>query len=466
MTEVPFYARALDFEALWREFPPAADYVAKIHRLSRDELRSLQERRLLHQVRRAWEVPFYQRHWSKAGLRPDDIRSLGDFTHIPPYTVHDLRDSIDREPPWGDYMGLDESGPPMPLVLQTSGGTTGLPRPMLYSPRDREIMCIMSSRRSYLQGVRPFDRVQVALSLGLSNGGMLAREGLWRYTGAVPVMTGSGAATPTRRQVEIMKAWRINVLVAFPAYARHMAFVARDEMGIDPASLGIKAVLSHLGVDNREELEALWGGARVYDSYGTNECGGLAADCEYRQGMHVYEDAFIIEINDLDTLQPVGPGAKGTMFLTALFKHLAPVIRFNVNDVSAFLPGSCPCGGTSLRLDRIFGRSDNMVKLRGVNVFPEAIGALVAEAPACNGEYVCIVERVGRDEHEEMTVLVETATAEADKRGIEAALGARFKDALGLKIAVQAVDRGSLDKYTGLSQTSKIKRLIDQRKSV
>ena len=122
----------------------------------------------------------------------------------------------------------------MPLVLQTSGGTTGLPRPMLYAPQDREVMAILGARRFAMQGVLPGDIVLVTYSLGLTNGGLGIREILWKYTGAVPVMTGSGATTPTRRQIEICKAWGINVMLAFPSYLRHMALVARDEMGIDP----------------------------------------------------------------------------------------------------------------------------------------------------------------------------------------------------------------------------------------
>jgi phenylacetate-CoA ligase len=349
----------------------------------------------------------------------------------------------------------------MPLVLQTSGGTTGLPRPMIYGPRDRELQDILSGRRLYACGVRPYDVVQVTLSLGLSNGGMLAREAIWKYTGAIPVMTGSGAVTPTRRQIEIMKAWGVNVLVGFPAYLRHMAQVARDELRTDPAGIGIKTILTHLGVEDRGPLEEAWGAA-AYDCYGTNECGAIAIDCEQRNGMHVFEDAFICEVNDPQTLAPKAPGEKGTVFLTALYKHLAPVIRFNVNDVSAYLPGTCPCGGTHARLDRIFGRSDNMVKLRGVNLFPEAVGALVGEDRRCNGEYVCIVEHVGAD-REEMTVLVEAADPDVNRAALRTALATRFREALGVRIEVEVVGRGETDAYTGLSQTSKLKRLVDRR---
>jgi phenylacetate-CoA ligase len=178
--------------------------------------------------------------------------------------------------------------------------------------------------------------------------------------------------------------------------------------------------------------------------------------------MHVFEDAFVLEVVDLDTMQPKAPGERGVVIQTTLFKHLAPLVRFNSNDISAFAPGECPCGSVQPRLEAIYGRADNMVKLRGTNIFPEAIGALVSENPASTGEYVCIVERseAGR---EDMTVMVEAATAEA-KGGLERALVTRLKEALGVTLTVQAVDRGALDELTGLSKTSKIRRLIDRRK--
>ena len=459
----PRYYRSLDFEQLWREFPPAPEYFDERYTLSRDALRALQEARFLTQMERAWQIPFYQRHWKTAGMAPGDIRGLDDLVKIPPFSVHDLREAIDRNPPWGDFIGLDPAhDAPLPLVLQTSGGTTGLPRPMLYSPRDREVMNIITGRRLHMQGVRPFDIVQVMLALGLANGGLLAREGIWKYTGAVPVMTGSGAQTPTRRQIEIMRAWKARHLVGFPAYIRHVGLVMRDELKIDPRTCGIQSLIVHLGIENREALQELWG-ARAYDTYGTNECGSLAAECEHQSGMHIFEDAFVLEIVDPDTQKPKAPGERGVIFQTTLFKHLAPLVRFNSNDLSAFAPGDCPCGSTHRRIERIYGRSDNMVKLRGTNVFPEAIGSIVAENRAANGEYVCVVERAAATDREEMTVWVEAADATVSRPNLEQTLAARFKEALGVTLTVKAVGRGGLDEMTGLSKTSKVRRLIDKR---
>ncbi len=460
---VPYYWQALDFAKLTAEYPPPPYFYESVYRMPRDALRTLQEQRFLAQMQRAWEIPFFQRHWNNAGMARGDIKSLDDLVKIPPYTVHDIRASIERNPPFGDFMGVSPAdGAHMPLVLQTSGGTTGLPRPMLYAPQDRETMAILGGRRLSMQGVRPGDRVLVTYSLGLTNGGFMGREAIWKYSGALPVMTGSGTSTPTRRQIEIAKAWGINVILGFPAYLRHMAIVARDEMGIDPKSLKLKVLGSHLGVEDRKVIEDLWG-APCMDSYGINETGMVASECSHQDGMHIHEDAVIIEICDPETAQPVPTGERGNMFITSLYKYSAPQIRFNVNDVSALRTGQCACGSTLQRLDKIFGRADNMIKLRGVNVFPEAVGALVAEDARCTGEYFCVVERVGAAGTEEMTVMVELKDASTASDALRDDLDRRFKEGLGVKCKVVSVGRGGLDSYTGVSQNSKIKRVLDRR---
>jgi phenylacetate-CoA ligase len=331
---------------------------------------------------------------------------------------------------------------------------------MLYAPQDRETMAILGGRRLSMQGVKPGDRVLVTYSLGLTNGGFMGREAIWKYSGALPVMTGSGASTPTRRQIELAKAWGINVILGFPAYLRHMALVARDELGIDPKSLGLRLLGSHLGVEDRKAIEDLWG-APCMDSYGINETGMVASECQHKDGMHIHEDAVIIEICNAENARPLAPGERGNILITSLYKYSAPQIRFNVNDVSAIKPGQSVCGSTLARLDKIFGRADNMIKLRGVNVFPEAVGALVAEDVRCTGEYFCLVERAGAAGREEMTVMVELKDGEAD--AVQSSLDRRFKEGLGVKCIVRPVARGGLDAYTGVAQTSKIKRVLDRR---
>ena len=459
----PYYWQSLNFPELMKEYPPPPDYFQTIYRMPRDQIRDLQERRFKTQIERAWEVPFYARRWKEVGLEKGDIRRIEEMTKIPTYTVHDLRDSIGREPPFGDFMGITPAdGRRMPLVVQTSGGTTGLPRAMLYSPRDREIMSILGSRRLTMHGVRPGDLVQVTRALGLPNGGFAVREALWKYTGAIPVMTGSGNVTSTRRQIEIMQAWGVNIIVGFPAYLRHMALVARDEMKIDPRSLGIRALDSNLGAEDKASIEELWG-APCHDFYGAHESGMVAADCAYRDGMHIQEDAFIVEILDPITGEPVPDGEKGNVCVTSLFKYSAPLIRYNISDVSCKMTGTCACGSTLCRLQKIFGRSDSMIKLRGVNVFPEAIGALVAEEPRSTGEFFCIVEKVGAAGNDQMTVSIE-AKPSADRDNLRAFFETRFREVMNVKLEVSIVGPGELDQLTGLSRSTKPARLSDRRK--
>jgi phenylacetate-CoA ligase len=462
--QIPLYARSLDFAALWRDYPPAPDYLDGRYRCSRDELHAIQNLRFLSQVQRASIIPFYQRHWANAGIQPGDITGLDDLPRLPTFSVHDMRESISRNPPWGDLIGIDpEHDDPLPLIFQTSGGTTGLPRVMMYAPQDREVMNINTGRRMYMQGVRPFDLVQVALATGLPNAGFLMRESLWKYTGAVPIITGPGSQTPTRRQIELMKGWGVHFFAALGSYLRHAAAVARDEMKFDVRELKLKGLLSWLGVDDRKPLEELWG-TDVFDNYGTNELGTVCCDCKYKTGMHVFEDSFVTEIVDPVTLETRPHGEKGSLIVTALFKHLAPMIRFNTNDILSFVPGDCPCGSTHRRLSKVFGRADNMVKVRGINVFPEAVGSCVAEFNQSNGEYVCVVDRGAASGREEMTVMVEAADASVAKSDLAAALSARLHETLGVTLQVEVVDKGRLGHLTGIAEVMKVRRLIDRRK--
>jgi phenylacetate-CoA ligase len=177
------------------------------------------------------------------------------------------------------------------------------------------------------------------------------------------------------------------------------------------------------------------------------------------------EDAVILEVADPETGKILPEGEKGTIYITTLYRSGAPSIRFNVNDISALMPAGCACGSTLRRLDRIFGRNDNMVKLRGANVFPEAVGVAVAEDARSNGEFFCIVDRVGEDQRDEMTVMVELLDLATDAEAVKENLERRLKEVTGVRMTVQPVARGELDAYTGTSQTSKIKRLLDKRKS-
>jgi phenylacetate-CoA ligase len=188
----------------------------------------------------------------------------------------------------------------------------------------------------------------------------------------------------------------------------------------------------------------------------------LAAECRHRSGLHVMEDAFILEIADPETGRILPDGEKGTVYITTLFKYGAPQIRFNVNDLSAFHTDSCPCGNTQRRLKAIYGRNDNMVKLRGVNVFPEAIGATVVADARTNGEFFCFVDRVGVAGTDRMDVWIEVHDG-IDRGEFRADFERRLSEVLGVKVDVTTVGKGELDAYTETSRSSKVKRLLDRR---
>lgn len=459
---VNFHWQALDFAAVAGEYPPAPAFYDSVARLSRDTIHQLQEQRFLAVVAKAWNVPFYARLWGAAGLKRGDIRALEDLPHLPVFTISDLRDSIERKPPFGDYMAISmDDARSAPYVLVTSGGTTGVPRPMLYAPREREIMTILRARALHMHGVRAGDPVQVTMALGLSNGGMGTREALHRYNGAIAVSTGSGNSTPSRRQIEIARSLGVNVLLGFPAYLRHLGQVARNDLGIDPRALRIKVLSSHLGTEDRAPLEAMWGCACL-DSYGCHEVGMIASECRHGDGMHLFEDAVIAEIIDGGSGRPVPDGTPGSVVLTSLYRFDVPFIRYNVNDISALRAGTCACGSTLRRIDRILGRGDTMVKLRGVNVFPEAVGAVVGADTRSNGEFFCIVERVGAEGRDEMTVQVELLPA-TDAFTTCQSIEQRLKEVIGIKVAVRAAVPGELASATGITQTSKPRRLLDKR---
>jgi len=181
--------------------------------------------------------------------------------------------------------------------------------------------------------------------------------------------------------------------------------------------------------------------------------------------MHINDDCFVIEIVDPDTGNVAQDGERGSVHITTLFRHSAPQIRFNINDISSYMTGgACPCGCTFRRLTRIYGRNDNMVKVRGVNVFTEAIGVTVAEDQCSNGEFFCVIERVGESGREELTVMVEVPDLAAHGAAVKENLERRLREVIGLRTTVAPVGVHALDTHTGLSQTSKIKRLLDKRK--
>ncbi|MEE9198541.1 MAG: hypothetical protein V3U26_01955, partial [Dehalococcoidia bacterium] len=425
LDEVPFYFQSVDFHRLVHEYPPAPAFFKVLFKCSPQEIRALQERRLKEAVERAWQVPFYRRRWRQAGIEPGEIATIDDLKKLPPYTVDDIRQSMESQPPFGDYLGLDPNAGAKPLRLHSSGGTTGEPRPTFYTPWDREVGSILRARSYYFHGLRSGDLVMNTLLYSTHNGAFSVHEALWLWLGCIPVTTSAGVVTRTHRALEIAQKWGVNVIIGFPEYLLHMAQVAR-EMGLE---VGRDLKLKVIDSFGKSDLVRDAWGCPAYDTYGMHEVQAISSECPFGGGLHVWEDAFIVEVVDPDTGAAVGPGQEGSIVVTALYKDAYPVIRYDTKDLTRLWPqGQCSCGSWMQRMDPILGRADLMVKLRGVNVWPEACGAIVAADGRLTGEYYCVVERV--NDRQEMTLQAEHRPGVADlgvvQRDLEGTLRARL----------------------------------------
>jgi len=455
---------AIDYEEIKEKYPPPGEFDDGIFQASREEIEALQERRLKWKVEQAWEVPFYRRLWEDAGVSPDDIQSLEDINKLPIYDVSDVKESIDRDPPTGDYQGAElHNADHAPLRLFFSGGTTGNPRPQIYTALDREVQAIQQARFYWLSGIRPGDVVQICWQFSTHNGAWIIDRAMHHYLGVTSLTTSTGNVTPTDQQVYFMDEYDIDAVEAFPNYLERLAEEARDQGLVPGEDLELKCLPTHGQKHERDQVAETWD-APAYNGYGTHEVGLVSSSCEHQSGMHVFEDLFIVQIVDPETGEELPPGEEGDVVVTELYKTGAPQVRYNLKDISRFVPGTCECGSEMRRLEDFLGRSDNMVKVRGINVWPEAVGRLVSEHPATNGEFFCYTEYDETGTDVTMTVLVERQSGtEASPDSIEGDLAETLKSNLGVKIGVEVRESGDLADLTGVNTKSKVKRFEDRR---
>lgn len=458
------YFDALDYPSLVKEYGRPEDYLGTFTRMSRDELREIQNRRFLRTMAFAWKVPFYRRHWGKTGVEPGDIRAIEDITKLAPYSKSDLMASLEAYPPIGDFDGRQAYAPDErpPLVFQTTSGTTGRPQPLLFGPRSREIQNLLVARFYAMHGITVNDVIHSVYGHGMVNGGHYMREAVIHWIGAQFLSAGTGVETRSATQVGLMRDFGVTALVGFGDYLYRLAEVAREQ-GLEPGKdIPVRIISGHLGAETRAAMSEAWGGAKVFDWYGVGDTGAIAGEGPDMDGMYVQEDAQYVEILDIETGAPVADGDSGDMVITCLFKDdIYPVIRFNTHDVSAYRTDASSIGLNLRRIKGFLGRSDNMVKLRGINVYPTSIGPLLTENhKSLMSEYVCVVEReAGRDA---MTVHIETrGQVEQSTAEIEAFL----KERLGVEIAVALAAPGALSSLTQIESRQKPIRLIDKRKA-
>lgn len=460
----PTYFESFDAGQLLKDYPIGDALFQRYRGMSRDELRAIQNQRFVALMERAWQVPFYQRLWGAAGVEPGDIKSLDDITKLPTYSKSDLMDSVAKYPPLGDFHGLGnipaEQRPP--LVFHTTSGTTGTPQPLLFGPKSREVQNLLLGRTYRFQGLKPAATIQSCYGHGMINGGHYVREAVLHYTNAMFLSAGTGVETRSVQQVNLMRDFQANVLVGFADYIKRLAEVARENGIVPGKDIQIDMISGHLGMESRETLAELWGQPELFDWYGVGDTGAISAEGPDHDGLYIWEDAQFLELLDPETDQPLENGGIGNQVVTCLYKDdVYPIIRFNTSDVTEILPLSNSLDLPFRRTRGFLGRSDNMVKLRGINIYPQGIGPILEENTAFAGDYICEVDRddKGRDE---MTVRLEVKDG-VDRQKAEAELKTLLKQRLGLEFQVALEAPGQLAPETGIEHRQKPVRLKDRR---
>jgi phenylacetate-CoA ligase len=464
MAPIPSYFDTADAAGLARDYPIGEDFLATFSAISADELRALQERRFRRLMERAWQIPFYRRLWGGAGIEAGDVLGLDHIARLPTYDKADLMESIAAHPPWGDFHGMEamDADDRPPVILHTTSGTTGTPQVLLFGPKSRELQNLMVARLYRLQGLRPEDVVHSVYGHGLINGGHYIREAFVHWTNSIFLSAGTGIETRSVEQVRLMKDFGVTVLVGFADYIMHLADVARDEGLVPGEDIGVRMISGHMGSQDKAALAAAWAGAQVFDWYGVGDTGAIAGEGPDHAGLYVMEDAHYLEICDIDSGAPVEAGGAGDMVVTVLFKDdVYPIVRFCTHDVSRFEIGASPLGLNLRRIEGFLGRSDNMIKLRGVTVFPQAVGAVLGERPEFGGEFLCraVHDASGRDEMI-VTLEIEEPAQAADLEPLYRDL---LRHRLGVDVEVELVAPGALAPITGIEARQKPIRLIDER---
>ena len=454
------YFTQADFPGLNKAFPIGDAFLSGPAQLDPEQLRALQEDRFARVVARAWQIPFYCRHWRRAGAEPGDITSLDDLERLPVVTKEHLMASVEAVPPYGDYHGMTRAdGKRYRTVLQTTSGTTGVPQPLFFGACDREVQNILLARAYLLQGLKPSDVVHSIYGFGMINGGHYIREAILHHTEALLLSAGTGVETRSRQQVELMHRFGATVLVGFADYMLRLAQTASDTGLVPGTDIPLRMISGHLGQDVRDKLSDAWGGVLVYDWYGVGDTGIIAAEGPSQEGLYVWEDAHFVEIVTPGSGKPVEPGEPGNICVTVLFKDTVyPIIRFDTQDVSSLLPPDPTSGINFQRITGFSGRSDNMVKLRGVNVYPTSIGRLLLDHEGTTGEYICRLHTI--DDRDVLTVIVEYIGSDP---GFKDSLANSLREQLGVRLGIELVGQSETAALTGVEDRQKPRRLIDDR---
>ena len=424
-----------------------------IETMPREKLEELQLARLKKSVKKASASVFYGDLFKKTGIDPNGIKSLEDIRKIPFTTKDDLREHW----PYG-FLAVSKDK----LVrMHSSSGTTGRATVIFHTLDDLNEWTNIVTRSMYMTGMRNSDVFQNMMTYGLFTGGLGFHYGAEKL-GALVIPVGAGNS---KRQIQIMQDFETTVIHIIPSYALHL-FSVFEEVGVDPRN-DTQLRIAFLGAEphsekTREKIEEFYG-IKAYNSYGLSEMDGpgVAFECQYQNGMHIWEDNFIVEIINPDTLEPVPEGEEGELVLTTLLRVGMPILRYRTKDLTRIIPGACECGRTHIRIERIKGRTDDMLILKGVNIFPIQIEKKLMDIPGVGTNFLIILERKGFNDHMIVRVEVQKEFFSGDLRQLEDLrhrIVEELKSDILITPKVELVEPGSLPKSEG-----KAVRVVDNR---
>ena len=422
--------------------------------MTRPEIEKLQLERLQKTVLHCMNSPFYKKRFEENNLKPEDIKSLDDLRKIPFTTKQDLRDTY----PFGiASVPLEKA-----TRLHSSSGTTGNPTVILHTQKDLDEWANAVARCLHMVGLRPSDVFQNSSGYGMFTGGLGFQYGAER----LGMLTVPAAAGNTKRQIKFMTDFGTTALHAIPSYAARI-YEVMEEMGFDPRrDTKLKTLI--IGAEphseeQRRRIEEMLG-VKAYNSFGMSEmCGpGVAFECTEQNGLHIWEDYYIVEIVDPETLEPVAEGEVGELVLTTINREAMPLLRYRTRDLTRVLPGECPCGRHHKRLDRMKGRSDDMIILKGVNIFPIQIETILLQFKELSTDYLITLETV--DTNDEMTIEVELNEMFTDDyarlQSLTREITRQLKDEILVTPRIKLMPKGALPKSEG-----KAVRVKDLRKT-
>lgn len=431
------------------------EYYAVAEGWSRETIRSAQGVRLKNSVAQAMRSPYYKETYGKAGITPEDITTAGDVRKLPFTTKEDLR---------GAYPDGLISVPKEELVrLHASSGTTGAPTVICHTQDDVDTWADLMARCMHMVGIRKGDVFQNIAGYGLFTGGLGIHYGAERL-GCMTIPAGTGN---TRRQLKLIRDHKVAALHIIPSYALYLGNSLMDE-GLDPRSLPPRIAL--IGAEPhteevRQRIEYLLG-LKAYNSYGLSEMNGpgVAFECLAQRGLHVWEDAYIVEIVDPDSGAPLPDGEEGELVMTTLTRRGMPILRYRTRDITRILPGDCPCGRQHRRIDRISGRVDDMFIIKGCNVYPMQVEHVLMSFPEVGENYLIILEHVDSMDQMRIQVEVRNDYFVEDMRmltGLQKRIASRLRDEVQVTPKVEIVQANSLPRTEG-----KAKRVNDLRRDV